>query len=317
MAFHSETTLNPVKARVPRRLRAPAALRVGVRPRGMGPAMALSLLPALLLFLVFYAVPIAMLVGTAFTDWNVAGVSWLGLANFRELLADDVFWKAARNTLYYSAAGVFAQVPLGVVAGVLLARRLPGWKIFRALLFIPTVISGAAFALTYGMLYNADYGLLNSALGVVGLDRGHDWLFDTSTALPAVALTFVIMVGFTLILVMAEIAAVPGELYEAAQLDGATVLQRERFITLPALRNIIGTCVLLSLLFTLKLFDVVFVMTSGGPADATSTLGTYTYTAYANNDWGYANAVGVLTLLLGLVVIVGTRRLFGMGEPDA
>jgi raffinose/stachyose/melibiose transport system permease protein len=283
----------------------------------MGRAMLLSLLPAVVLFVVFYAVPLAAVVATAFTDWNVAGLSWVGADNFSRLLSDDTFWKAARNTLYYCAAGVFVQVPLGVLAGVLIARRLPGWRAFRALLFLPTVISGAAFALTYSMFYNAEYGLLNSALGLVGLNRNHDWLFDTATALPAVAVTFVIIVGFTMLLVIAEIAGIPGELYEAAQLDGATVLQRERYITLPALRNVVGTCVLLTLLGTLKLFDVVFVMTSGGPADSTATLGTYTYTAYTNNDWGYANAIGVLTVAVGLVVIVGTRRLFRLGEGDA
>jgi raffinose/stachyose/melibiose transport system permease protein len=295
----------------------PRALRQPVRPRGMGPAMLLSLLPALLLFAIFYAVPLVMLLGTAFTDWSVSGLSWVGLENFSALLHDGAFWKAARNTLYYSAAGVFVQVPLGVLAGVLVARRLPGWQVFRAMLFLPTVISGAAFALTYSMFYNAQYGLLNNALGLVGLNRNHDWLFDTTTALPAVAVTFVIIVGFTMLLVMAEIAAIPGELYEAAQLDGATVLQRERYITLPALRNVVGTCVLLTLLGTLKLFDVVFVMTSGGPADSTATLGTYTYTAYTNNDWGYANAIGVLTIVLGFIVIVGTRHAFRLGEGDA
>jgi ABC-type sugar transport system permease subunit len=166
------------------------------------------------------------------------------------------------------------------------------------------------------MFYNPSYGLLNTALGWVGLDAAHNWLFDLDTALPAVAATYVFLIGFVVVLVMAEIVSIPTELYEAAQTDGATAFQQARLVTLPMLRHIIGTVVLLTLLGTIKLFDVVYIMTAGGPADATATLGTYTFNAYLNDEWGYANAVGLVTLVLGLAAIVGIRRAFRIGERD-
>jgi raffinose/stachyose/melibiose transport system permease protein len=281
----------------------------------MGRGIVISVAPAIVLFVVFYLVPLGTLLVTAFSDWSFLGFSWVGVRNFSEIAHDARFWHAVENTLLYSAAGTLIQVPLGVLAGVLLARRPAGWRIWRAALFLPVVISGAAFALAYTMFYNPEYGLLNTMLGWFGIGE-RDWLFGLDTALPAVAATYVFIVGLVMILVMAEIAAIPKELYEAAEVDGANRLQRERYVTLPALRHIVGTCVLLTLLGTLKLFDVVYIMTAGGPGDRTSTLGTYAYDRYINDRWGYANAVGVVTILIGFAVIVSVRRAFRIGERD-
>jgi raffinose/stachyose/melibiose transport system permease protein len=113
---------------------------------------------------------------------------------------------------------------------------------------------------------------------------------------------------------MTEVAAIPTELYEAAAVDGASALQRQLLITLPLLRHVVGTCVLITLLGYLAFFDLVFILTSGGPADRTVTLTLYAYRAYTNDEWGYANAVGVFIVVAGLVLIVFTRRLFRIGE---
>jgi raffinose/stachyose/melibiose transport system permease protein len=280
----------------------------------MGWAVALSILPGLLLFLTFFVVPLVMLVVTSLGDWSGIGFRYLGLDNFSAMFEDDTFWTAAKNTMLYVAAGVFIEVPLGVIAGIILAQHVPGWRVFRAALFIPFVVSGAAFALVFALFYNPRYGLLNSALGVVGLDHGTDWLFSTSTALAAVAGTFVFILGLVIVLVMAEIAAIPQELYEAAEMDGASPLQRQVRITLPLLRNVIGTIVLITVLGYLALFDVVFILTKGGPNDATVTLALYAYRAYVNNAWGYASAVGIVIVVVGLVLIVAIRRIFRLGE---
>ncbi len=282
-------------------------------PKGMRGAIALSLLPGALLFVTFFLVPLGMLVVTSLADWGGVGFTYLGLDNYGAVLADDTFWQAVKNTLFYCAAGVFIQVPLGVAVGIMLAQRRPGWRVFRTIVFIPYVISGAAYALIFGLLYNPRYGLLNDLLGVAGIE-GRDWLFSTSTALPAIAGTFVFIIGFNVVLVMTEVAAIPRELYEAAWLDGASEWQRHLRVTLPLLRNVIGTLVLITLLGCLALFDLVFIMTSGGPADATVTLTVYAFRAYTNGAWGYANAVGVVIVVVGLLLIVGVRRLFRIGE---
>jgi raffinose/stachyose/melibiose transport system permease protein len=283
-------------------------------PAGMRWAVALSLLPGLLLVTTFFLVPLVVLAITSFADWSGFGFSLIGIDNYRTMFGDSTFWKAVTNTALYAAAGIFIQVPLGLVVGIVLAQHMRGWGVFRAIIFIPFVISGAAYALVFSLFYNPRYGLLNSGLGLLGLDREHDWLFETGTALPAVAGTFVFILGFIVVLVMAEIASIPRELYEAAEVDGASVIQRQWYITVPLLRNVIGTCVLITLLGYLALFDLVFILTQGGPNDSTVTLTLYAYRAYANDNWGYANAVGVFIVITGFLLIVLVRRLFRIGE---
>ncbi len=280
----------------------------------MGVAIAISILPGLVLCTVFYLIPLIVLAATSLADWSGSAYEYIGFENYSTLFADDRFLKAARNTALFCMVAVFIQVPLGVIVGVLLAQRLPGWTFFRAILFIPYVISGAAFALIFAFFYNPRYGLLNEIVGALGLGDGHDWLFSASTALPAIAGTFIFVIGFHVIVVMAEIASIPRELYEAAALDGAGPIQRHRYLTLPLIRNVVGTLVLLALLSYLAFFDVVYILTAGGPNDATITLTLYAYRAYANGAWGFANAVGLMIVVIGLIAIVGVRRVFRIGE---
>jgi raffinose/stachyose/melibiose transport system permease protein len=285
-------------------------------PRGMGIPVVLSLLPGLALFTVFFLIPIGVLVVTSFTDWSLVGWHFVGAGNYSRLIHDTTLWVAARNTAVYAAAGILIQVPLGCVAGIILSQKPRGWRVFRTVLFIPFVISGAAYALVFSMFYNPRYGLLDTALGWFGLDRHQDWLFDVRTALPAVVGTFVFIIGFVMILVMAEIAAIPLELYEAAQVDGATPFQQHRRITVPLLRNVLGTCVLITVLGYLALFDIVYILTAGGPGDRTVTLVLYAYRVYTGGDWGYANAIGTVIVVTGGVLIIAVRRLFRIGERD-
>ncbi|WP_162605976.1 carbohydrate ABC transporter permease [Jiangella aurantiaca] len=283
-------------------------------PRGARRAVAVSLLPGAALFATFFLVPLGVLLVTAFSRWGGLELAWTGLENYRRMLSDPVFFAALGNTLFYAAAAVAVQVPLGVAAGMVLALRPRGWEAFRTVIFVPFVISGAAYALVFSMFYNARAGLLNNALAALGLPGDRDWLFDTTTARWAVAGTFVFVVGFVMVLVMAEIAAIPDEVYEAAQIDGASSWRQAVHITLPLLRTVIGTVILIRLLVDIGMFDVVFILTAGGPDNATATLALYAYRAYLNGEWGYANAVGSTILVVGMVLIVAVRRLFRVGE---
>lgn len=291
--------------------RAPAGPPV---PRGMRRAVALSLVPGLLLFGTFFLVPLVVLVATAFARWGGIDFAWVGLDNYRRMFADPVFLKVLANTLFYAAASVCVQVPLGVAVGMVLALRPRGWKAFRTVIFIPFVISGAAYAVIFSMFYNPRSGLLNNLLRGLGLPGDRDWLFDSATARWAVAGTFVFVIGFVVVLVMAEITSIPAEVYEAAQVDGASTGQQLLHITLPLLRNVIGTAILIRLLVDIGMFDLVFILTAGGPNDATATLALYAYRAYLNGEWGYANATGSVIIVVGLVLIVTVRRLFRIGE---
>jgi raffinose/stachyose/melibiose transport system permease protein len=283
---------------------------------GMRAGIAISLLPGLALFIVFFLVPLGVVVVTSLSNWGPIEFTFTGLRNYRELFADDAFWAAMRNTALFSAAAVFIQMPVGVALAIILSRKIRGWKVLRTIYFLPNVVSGAALALVYLTFYNPRYGLLNQALGAVGLDGSRDWLFNVDTALPAVIATWMFTAGLVMILVMAEIAAIPAEVYDAAKVDGASQWQMTRYITLPLLRNIVGVCTILVLLATLVYFDGVYIMTGGGPANHTLTLSLYAFQEYSNSYWGYANAVGVLLLVFGVIVIVGVRRMFRIGERD-
>jgi raffinose/stachyose/melibiose transport system permease protein len=282
---------------------------------GMGRSVALSLLPGSLLFAVFILIPLAVLLVTSFTDWDARLIEFTWVDNYMRLVSDQVFWNAFGNTALYAAAGVLIQVPLGVAVGIVLAEHIRGWRIFRAVLFTPVVISGAAFALIFANVYNPRYGLLNWALDLVGI-QGPDWLFNVNTSLLAVSGTFVFNIGLFMILTMTEVAAVPIEILESAQVDGASRIQRRIHIVIPLLRHVTGTCVLLSLLATLGFFDIVFILTRGGPADTTVTLAVYAYRLYTAGQWGYANTVGVLIVVAGFLLIMLMRRLFRIGDRD-
>ena len=305
----------PAVARPRRR----AARRPGVRletpTAGMRLGIALSLLPGLVLFTAFFLVPLGVVVVTSLSNWSPLDFAFTGLRNYRRLLSDHVFWTALRNTAWFAAAAVFIQVPVGVALAIILSQRFRGWRILRTIYFLPNVVSGAALALVYLTFYNPRYGLLNQALDLVGI-RTRDWLFDVDTALPAVAATWVFTAGLVMILVMAEIAAIPAEVYDAAAVDGASRWQVTRHVTLPLLRNVVGVCCILVLLAVLAYFDGVYIMTNGGPANHTLTLSLYAFQQYSNSNWGYANAIGALLVVFGAIVILTVRRLFRIGERD-
>ncbi|HVO55060.1 MAG TPA: sugar ABC transporter permease [Solirubrobacterales bacterium] len=284
--------------------------------RGMGVPIAISLLPALVLFSIFFLVPLGVVIVTSLSDWGPIGLSFTWLANFSDLFSDPAFITALKNTAFFCAAGVFIQVPVGVALGIILSQRIRGWKVLRTIYFLPNIVSIAALALVYLSVYNPRYGLLNQILGALGFAADHDWLFDLNTALPAVAATWVFTAGVVMILTMAEIAAIPEEIYDAAAVDGASGWTQARHVTLPLLRNVIGVCTILVLLATIGYFDGVYIMTSGGPANHTLTLALYSFQEYSSGHWGYANAIGVVLIGLGLIAIVAIRRLFRVGERD-
>lgn len=280
-------------------------------------AIASSLAPGLALYATFFLVPIGTLVATAFTDWSLHGVRFVGLDNFTAVLGDETFWLAARNTGTYILAAICIQVPLATVVALVLARRIRGWRLARLLLFLPNMMSGAALGLVYVFVFNPRFGLVSALLRATGLDGlARDWLFDVDTAIWAVTSTWVFSIGLYVILILTEIQSLPPEVHEAAALDGASTLQREWRITVPLIRPVVGTCALLAVLFTLSYFDGVYVMTGGGPADQTATLSLYGYRAYGDGDWGLANAVGALILATGTALILLVRRVARLEQSD-
>ncbi|MEM7735911.1 MAG: sugar ABC transporter permease, partial [Deinococcota bacterium] len=262
----------------------------------------LSILPALLVFLVFMVLPIVILIATSFTRWRTTGISFAGFTNYIRLVNDPAFWKAMSNTGIWVAAAALIHVPLAVLVALILSRKIRGWKIFRTLFFLPNIVSYASLAIVFGAAYNPRYGIINNTIDALGFRR-QDFLFQTDTALTALILTWLFMVGLYMIIVMADIVAIPESFYEAAAIDGASRIQQDVFITLPLLRNVIGTCTILAVTGSLIYFEGILLLTNGGPRNATLNLPMFAYQKYQLFEWGYANTIGVVIFALGLISI--------------
>ncbi len=286
-------------------------------PRGQRVAIALSIAPGVVLFITFYLIAMALLIVAAFTNWSVREMSFVGVDNFQFFLQDHRFWLALRNTALFTLAPILITVPLATLVALILARKIRGWQGIRLALFLPYMVPAAATAFIFVVIFNARFGLLNGLLRAVGLDDlARDWLHDVTTALPAVIVIGLFNIGFYAVLMLAEIQSIPREYYEAAQLDGANRGEREWHITVPLLRNVIATCCLLSALGALGAFEGIYILTRGGPADETMTLGLYGYLAYTRGEWGLANAIGLFTLVLGIAVILVVRRVGRLEESN-
>lgn len=286
--------------------------------RGMRLSIALSLLPGAVLFVTFLVIPIGIMMVTSLYKWNAFGLEYVGLDNYVRLFTRDrAAMRALSNTAIWIVAATLIHVPLGLLVAIVLSKKLFGWRVFRTLFFIPNIISYASLSIVYLSFFNARYGLFNSILATIGLESlQQDWLFQTNTALYAMIATWLFQVGLYMLLFLAEIAAIPESLYEAAKIDGASEFQQDILVTIPMMRNIIGTAMILSATQSLIYFEGILIMTNGGPANATLNLPMFAYRNYSNFNWGYTNSIGVMILVFGLVLIIAIRAVFRVGSVE-
>jgi multiple sugar transport system permease protein len=232
---------------------------------------------------------------------------FIGLGNYRRLLADETFWLTLWNSFVWVFGSVSLQFLGGFAAALLLHQSFPGRAFVRTVTLLPWIVPGVVVALVWEWLYQPNYGVLNDLLLRLGwLKDRVAWLSDPALAMPAVIATNVWRgVPFFAIMLLAGLQAIPDELYEAARVDGASVLQRFVHVTLPLLRPIIIVATATRIIWTFNYADLIFVMTSGGPANATQITSTYTLvTAYSTLDFGYAATLSVVLLVIMLVFTV-------------
>ena len=274
----------------------------------------LFLLPALLLFLFFVIYPIFRSIYFSLFDWNGLGpaVDFVGLRNFQAILTDKVFLKALQNIALIVAFSLGLQLPLALALAVMVGRDLPGRGIFRTIFFLPYVLSEVNVAIMWMLLYNTDpdRGLLNAIVVALG-GAPIAWLADTQIVLFSVfiALTWKYF-GFHMLLYLAGLQNIPMELEEAARIDGANSLQNFLYITLPLLSSTIRTTVYLSVLGSIQQFILVWIMTKGGPVNASETLATYMYRfGFVRFQLGYGSAVAIYMFLICLTFSLIYQRL--------
>ncbi len=232
---------------------------------------------------------------------------YVGLANYVRLLHDDVFWLSLWNSFVWVFGSVSFQFLGGFAAALLLHESFRGRALVRTLTLLPWIIPGVVVALIWEFIYQPNYGLLNDLLARAGwMGERVAWLANPNLAMPAVIFTNIWRgVPFFAIMLLAGLQAIPTELYEAARVDGASVTQRFWHLTLPMLRPIIVVATATRIIWTFNYADLIFVMTSGGPANATQITSTYTLLqAYSNLDFGYAATLSVALLLIMLAFTV-------------
>lgn len=276
----------------------------------------LFILPMLIGLLVFRLLPIGASFGISFTSWNVfSPPRWIGLENYRTLLASPIFWEVARNTVVFAAVFVPLVMGLGLSLALLVNQKLRGSTFFRGVFFMPYITSIVAVALAWKWILSTRFGLLNNALiDWFGVRSPPSWLGDPSLALFAVAFVLAWQsAGFQMLLFLAGLQNIDESLKEAATIDGATKFQVFRHITLPLLSPITFFVLIISLIASSQTFEVTYALTGGGPQRASTTLAFYIYqNAFVHFQMGFASALAYMLLLfvgtLTLVNFIARRR---------
>ncbi|SCG77074.1 carbohydrate ABC transporter permease [Micromonospora coxensis] len=290
-----------------RRVRRPSA-------REAGTAL-LFVLPFLVLFALFRFGPAIAGVFLGFTDYTIGGDTGLvGLENFRRLLDDPTFWSALRVTVVFTAL----SVPLSMLASLgvaLLTRRVfRGVKLFRSVFFLPVVTSLVLAGVVFTWVF-AEGGPWSRAMGALGLPAG-SWLADSVLVVPALVLVSVwSRFGYGMLILLARLQDIPAELEEAALTDGASAWQRFRYVTLPQLRPALFFVAVIETTVAVQVFDMIYVMTGGGPVRASYSLVYLLYDqGFKYFDLGYASAIGVALFVMTIVVALIQRLTLGREE---
>ena len=274
--------------------------------------------PAIAVMLVFFIIPVIYVAVVSCLKWDgISAPSVVGIENFVKLLKNSTFQRSLTNNIIWALVAGFIQVPMAMVMAIILSRKPRGWKFFRTVYFFPQVISGIALATLWRAIYNADHGMLNGMLQILGLGQyAKDWLGTSSTAFPAVLIYWVFYVGYYMVIMMADITTIDTSYYEAATIDGATDFQQAIYITIPLIKKTsLLTCVTLASVMGLRQFEQVYMLTNGGPNHRTSTMVLYMYERLQSSSYGLASATAVILIIVGVIFIVCIRRLFnGPGE---
>ncbi|SCA87651.1 carbohydrate ABC transporter permease [Bacillus sp. JJ675] len=280
------------------------------------------LFPALL-FLLFVYIPILQNIVLSFFQWSTfePQKAFIGFGNYIQLFQDPVFFQALKNNALYAAVSIVFQVGGGLITAAILEDRLlrRSSPFFRTVFFLPVVISMTVIALLFDFIYNPDTGLLNQFLQAVGLDQWtRAWLGDRETAMLSVI--FVSQwqsVGYIAMLYIVAIQKIPSELYEAALLDGAGKVRTFFAITVPGTKEMSFVAVVMTLTGAFTVFNEPYILTGGGPGNASEVLSTFLYKAAFSKDMmGYASAIATVILLITLSLSIVQMRLFKTGKGD-
>lgn len=264
------------------------------------------LLPTLIGLLVFQYIPLVVAVRNSFfrlSLLNPNAAVYIGFSNYINIIDDTVFWKSITNTLLYAGGKILIQIPLALFLAIILNRQIKGMAIVRSALFAPLVTSGAVVAVIWNLMYHPDNGILNALLLAFGLAK-QPFLVSTDQALISILIMGIWQdVGFSMLLILAGLQNIPEVYYEAASIDGAGFVDNFRYITIPLLRRTLLFTIVVATIFSFRVFTPIYVMTRGGPSDATLLSVYYIFKqGFQLMNMGYASAMAVMLILLLIAI---------------
>lgn len=265
------------------------------------------ILPNFLGFATLTLVPVLVLFYMSLTNWNIFGnAQFIGLQNFTKLIGDGSFRVSFVNTLYYSALHIPLTIIVSLGLALLLNNKLRGVAFFRTAAFFPYITSIVAIALVWNLLLSPEYGPVNEILRFLGLADPPGWLTSADWAMPGVVLVSTWRdMGYYMVLFLAGLQTVPRELHEAARVDGANAVQRFFNVTLPCLRPTMFFVTVMLTINSFKIFDLILVMTEGGPGQSTLVISQFIYRkGFEENQFGYASAAAVVLFFLCIIVTI-------------
>jgi ABC-type sugar transport system permease subunit len=281
------------------------------------------LAPSFIFYTLFSTVPMLMAIGIGFTEWTGIGIKsikWVGLDNYTELLHDNFFWVSLRNNIVMVSGSVFIGCTMAFLLAVILDSRLRGSELFKTVFFLPTILSYIVVGLLFSLFLSPSMGILNPLLVKIGLAGWqHQWLGEKQTALYAIMVINIWKeFGFSMLLFLAGLQSIPKELYDAARIDGAGPLNNFLFVTIPMLREVSIVVIILAVNQAFLVFDLIYVMTGGGPYHATEVLATYMYNrAFSGGRMGYGTAVAEVLFMIVFIATIIQLRVTKAGSTEA
>jgi ABC-type sugar transport system permease subunit len=267
------------------------------------------LLPAIIGFAIFTAVPLVTSLVISLYEWNtLSSPKFVGFGNFIKIFTQDqIFWIALENTFWYAVGVVPFSIALGLAAALLLNQKIVGIALWRTVYFLPVMTSTVAISLVWKWLYNPDVGLINVLLRGIGIQEPPTWLTSTTWALPSIIIVAIWKtIGYNMVIFLAGLQNVPKELYEAAEIDGSSKWNMFWEITLPLLQPTTFFITVISIIHSFQVFGYALIMTEGGPGVSTNTLVLYIYQqGFKYFNMGYASAIAwVLFIILLMVTMI-------------
>lgn len=271
-------------------------------------AICFFVIPTILIYIAVIFLPIVMSINYSMLKWDGIGKgTFIGFRNYIELFSDSRFLNSVVHSFLFAFVSIFIQLPISLLFALILANGVKGEKFFRTVYFIPVIMSTVVIGQLWSKIYNADYGLLNTFLKAIGLGSlARDWLGREDTALIASFIPILWQyVGYHMLIMYSGAKSISADIYEAAKIDGASAIKTAFKITIPLMKPVLKVSVMFSLIGSLKVFDLIYVLTKGGPFFSTEVPSTYMYTIiFDSYRYGYGSAIAVFIVVECLVLTV-------------